>query len=99
LLGALESGALAADFGGLVSLQIALAVFAPPLELPEALLEEPLPPDPHAARASVATAPSAAAAERVDLRIVAPFPSNGRQAGPPYEDDCLRREHIDTTSV
>jgi hypothetical protein len=75
--GALLGGALAEDFGGLVSLQIALTFLLLPPELLEELPELPellLPPLLHAARARVAAAPSAAATVRLVLRIVAPFP-------------------------
>jgi hypothetical protein len=79
-------------------LQIALAPWALPLELPAPLLLLPLPlppPELQAASASVAAVPTAAATDRVDLRIVAPF-RGGERGAHRREDDCLRREHIDT---
>jgi hypothetical protein len=82
--GALVSGALPEAFGGLVSLQIALTFLVPPLDPldpPDALLLLPLPPPPQAVRARAAAVPSAAAADRVALRRVAPFLRAG--AGPP----------------
>jgi hypothetical protein len=74
--GALVSGALPEAFGGLLSLQMALTFLVPPLEpeLPDALLLLlPLPPPPQAVSARAAAVPIAAAADRVDLRMVAPF--------------------------
>ena len=84
LAGALESGACAEDFGGLLSLQMALAVVAPPPELPLALLDPLLLlllPEPHAARAKTEATPSAAT-EIVDLRIFAPFRRAGAARAP-----------------
>ena len=77
LAGAEVSGAFDEDFGGSVSLQIALAFLAlpPELLLDELELELELP-ELQAARANTVAAPSAAT-EIVDLRIVAPFVERG----------------------
>jgi hypothetical protein len=71
-LGAPEDGALAADLGGLVSSHFVLTPLALPLD-PLELLLLPLLLDPHAVKARTA-AEATAAMDRVELRIVAPFP-------------------------
>jgi hypothetical protein len=67
-LGAVVGGALADDFGGLLSLQTALTFLLPDAE-PEALLLLLFPPELHAARARAATEPITAV-DRVFVRMV-----------------------------
>src|SRR5690349_15720178 len=66
-LGGVVGGALAEDFGGLVSLQMALTFLLPEPELEELLLLL-LPPELHAARARAAT-DRVTAVDRVFLRM------------------------------
>jgi hypothetical protein len=71
-LGAAE-GALAEDLGGLASSHFALMPLALPPELPDPLLLLLPPLEPQAVKARMATEPTAAR-DKVELRIVAPFP-------------------------
>jgi hypothetical protein len=88
-LGEAVGGALADDFGGLVSLQVALMPCALPPEFPLLLL--PLPLEEQAASVSTTAEPSAAREYVVDVRMARAFPAGGiATSGEAAEVGCAR---------